>query len=547
MNLALLPRYWHTVRQLKPVQVYARAWFRLWQPRPNTAPAPPLRATNAVWHGCARRPSLSGPMRLRLLGIEHDLTEPGDWDRADWPKLWRYNAHYFDDLVADDAPKRKAWQASMIERWVVENPPARGTGWEPYPLSLRIVNWIKWAASGNELTARARQSLAVQVRHLRRRLEFHLLGNHLWANAKALVFAGAAHQGGEASAWLKKGLMLIERELGEQILDDDGHFERSPMYHAIVLEDFLDLLQLAHAYAGDWATRERVARWRSAAGRMLHWLQVMSHPDGAIAHFNDAAFGIAPTFAALRAYAEAIGVACETTTLPALQALPRSGYVRLQRGPAVVIADVGDIGPDYLPGHAHADTLSFECSLHGQRLLVNAGTSTYEPGGLRSWQRSTAAHNTVVVDGRDSSEVWGSFRVARRAYPYAVDWQASSDTLTLDASHDGYLRLPGKVRHQRRWQLTATGLRITDRLEGRFQEAAARYRFAPDAAVEATRSASGTVRMAGTTLTWRATGVRAVKVVDECWYPGFGQRRPCQVLELALGDGDNVFELAWNP
>jgi hypothetical protein len=38
----------------------------------------------------------------------------------------------------------------------------------------------------------------MQVRFLRKRLEVHLLGNHLFANAKALVFAGLYFSGDEA-------------------------------------------------------------------------------------------------------------------------------------------------------------------------------------------------------------------------------------------------------------------------------------------------------------------------------------------------------------
>src|SRR5690606_4780416 len=115
------------------------------------------------------------------------------------------------------------------------------------------------------------------------------------------------------------------------------------------------------------------------------------------------------------------------------------------------------VGPDYLPGHAHADTLSFELSLFGQRVLVNSGTSCYGHGSERIRQRGTTAHNTVVVDGADSSEVWSGFRVARRARainPEVHDHQG----LEASCSHDGYHRLPGRVTHHRRWRLTEVGL-----------------------------------------------------------------------------------------
>ncbi|MCZ7560458.1 MAG: hypothetical protein M5U30_10700 [Burkholderiaceae bacterium] len=277
--------YWHTLRWLKPVQLWGRAWFRLHRPRPDTRPAPPTRPARGAWLPCRRAPSMTGPARFRFLSVERELAAPGDWDRADWPRLWRYNLHYFDDLAAHDAADRESWHRALIERWIADNPPGRGTGWEPYPVSLRIVNWIKWALAGGatddgvapRLSAAAVQSLAVQARWLRQRLEIHLLGNHLWANAKALVFAGAFFDGAEASGWRETGLALLRRELREQILPDGGHFERSPMYHATLLEDLLDLLQLGDRYAGAIPAADLDA-WRETSGRMLRWLRVMTHP-----------------------------------------------------------------------------------------------------------------------------------------------------------------------------------------------------------------------------------------------------------------------------
>lgn len=474
---------------------------------------------------------MTGPETLRLLNTERRIHNRHDWDREDWPKLWRYNAHYFDDLTAAKTATRLDWQRDFIRRWIAENPPGHGSGWEPYPSSLRIVNWIKWALAGNHLDQTTRDSLAVQTRWLRGRLEIHLLGNHLWANAKALIFAGAYFEGEEAARWRDKGLALLRRELTEQILPDGGHFERSPMYHAIALEDLLDLVQLAHRYPSLLAGRD-VARWGSVARRMMRWLRVMTHPDGEIAFFNDAAFGIAPNHAAQTAYAALLGVAADSTPLAAIEPLPESGYVRLAAGAAVLIADVGSVGPSYLPGHAHAGTLSFELSLHNRRVLVNGGTSTYAAGSERLRQRGTAAHNTLLIDQLDSSEVWSSFRVARRARVRHRGWGKHAATLRLEATHDGYLRLPGKVAHRREWQLDAQSLRVCDSIKGQFSTAEARFHFAPGYKVdplrqEAKRPASMAV------LRWTSEGGNAT-LVNSTWHPRFGMDEPCDVLSLRL-------------
>ena len=478
------------------------------------------------------------PSGFRFLGVEHDIVGPDDWNRGDWSKLWLYNAHYFDDLAASDGATRAHWHRELVDRWVSENPPGHGNGWEPYPSSLRIVNWIKWALVGNALDAAAAHSLAVQTRFLRGRLEIHLLGNHLWANAKALVFAGAFFDGKEAAQWMDKGVALLERELEEQFLADGGHFERSPMYHSILLEDVLDLLQLRRTFP-DAFPATLTHKLEHMVGPMLHWLRVMTHPDGNIALFNDAAFGIAPRLAALEAYARELGLAVGAVPLASIEALPESGYVRFSAGSAVMIADVGLVGPDYLPGHAHADTLSFELSLGGQRVLVNGGTSTYETGPLRLMQRGTGMHNTVEVDGADSSEVWSSFRVARRARPTNVRWEKQGATLILEGAHDGYLRLPGKVVHSRRWELSEHGLVVVDALSGVPSEAVARFRFAPGIELTEGRAQGG-----GGSVAWQVTGSET-RILHGAWYPRFGEEQPCQVLECRTEGRHMTTEFSW--
>ncbi|MCB0055622.1 MAG: heparinase II/III family protein, partial [Caldilineaceae bacterium] len=415
--MTLFARYFHTLRHLRPVQIYGRLWFRLYRPRPDSRPAPPLCVAAGAWVAPpAGEPRLLGPVTFRFLDETRTLADPGDWNRPSWDKLWLYNLHYFDDLNAEGAGVRREWQRALIARWIADNPPGHGNGWEPYPLSLRVVNWIQWLLAGHAPQPDWLDSLAMQARYLARRLEWHLLGNHLFANAKALVHVGLFFDGSEADSWLAAGLRVLGRQLPEQILPDGGHFERSPMYHAILLKDVLDLLNLARVYPGRIGASQ-TAQWRDAASRMLDWLRAMTHPDGGLAFFNDAAFGIAPAPEELEAYARRLGLGPRVVPSDGLHHLASSGYVRLQNQDAVAILDVGEIGPTYLPGHAHADSLSFELSLGGRRFVVNSGTSLYDDCEERLRQRSTAAHSTVVVDGADSSEVWHSFRVARRALP----------------------------------------------------------------------------------------------------------------------------------
>jgi len=147
--------------------------------------------------------------------------------------------------------------------------------------------------------------------------------------------------------------------------------------------------------------------------------------------------------------------------------LPSSGYSRVSKDGAVALIDRAAVGPDYLPGHAHADTLSFELSLFGKRVIVNSGTSVYGTGQQRQIERGTATHSTVMVDDENSSEVWGGFRVARRAYVNKRIHQIDGQSIRLYGCHDGYKRLKGKPQHCREWRFEDHSLRITDYMTGK--------------------------------------------------------------------------------
>jgi uncharacterized heparinase superfamily protein len=523
-----LGRWWQTLRWLLPRQVYGRVWFRAYRPRPERRAAPTLRFANGRWtRPIEPEPSLLAPELVRLLDETREIASPLAWDAPELPRLWRYHLHYFDDLVARDAAARAVWHERLIQRWIAENPPGRGTGWEPYPASKRIVNWVKWACSSGAAGERAlsssmRDSLATQVRWLARRLEWHLLGNHLWSNAKALIYAGCFVAGAEADDWKALGTRILARELSEQVLADGGHFELSPMYHALALEDVLDLINLARAWPGR-IDPELVAELGALAPRMQHWLDCLCHPDGEIAQFNDSALGLAATSSALRAYAERLGLAAAAPA-GAFEQLGASGYVRAQRGPFLLLCDVGAIGPDYLPGHAHADSLSFELSLHGRRAVVDSGCSTYAPGPERARQRGSAAHNTVLVDGRDSSEVWSSFRVARRARVRDMSAADEPERALIEAAHDGYAQRAGPL-HRRRFELDARGLSLHDRLEGAFERAEARLHLHPDVTASAHGPRSIRIGLAGHALELRAEGA-VLRLEASSWHPGFNRSLP---------------------
>jgi uncharacterized heparinase superfamily protein len=536
-------RYLRTLWYLRPKQVAARAWFRLYRPRPDLRVTPAKRRVSGRYvEPVASLPSLLDSTRFRFLGVERRCAVAADWRPPGVDKLWTYNLHYFDDLNAEGASERSSWHRPLLTRWVTENPPGEAEGWEPYPVSRRIVNWVKWSLRGERLPDACHESLAVQARWLSRRLEFHLLGNHLLSNAKALLHAGMYYDAPEAEDWRERGRAILERELTEQVLADGGQFERSPMYHAGTLEDFLDLINLLRAYG-----EAPPAHWSDCVMRMRRWLTVMTHPDGEIAFFNDAAFGMAPRPADLHAYAMRLGFEPLSPLREPLVILEPSGYVAARAGPAYLLCDCAPLGPDYQLGHAHADTLSFEMSLNTQRLFVNSGTSRYGTDSERQRQRGTAAHNTVVVNDRDSSEVWSGFRVGRRARARLQSASQTPERILIAASHDGYRDLPGHNQHTRQWSLTAQALRIDDSLTGAYRRAEARFHLHPEVSVRAGGAQQlllCTPAGSGASMTFEHAD--AVDVRPTTWHPFFGVEVASQCVIARFGGGKLTTCVTWD-
>ncbi|NAZ91635.1 heparinase II/III family protein [Vibrio toranzoniae] len=513
-------KLYHTLKYLKPIQFSNRISRRFTKVK-FTKPEVTLNdvstrswQTFAVLNSCYEDNG-----QFKFLNVVDTVS---DWNDATKAKLWLYNLHYFDDLNQSGWQDRSEIHHSLINTWIEQNPKMVGNGWEPYTISLRTVNWIKWFLSGNDPKEEWLASLSLQAQALEQQLEYHLLGNHLFANAKALLFAGCYFKGELADAWLKRGLAILEKEIPEQILADGGNFELTPMYHNTILADMLDLYQLSlvYPYKIPKATSQY---WCELIGKMLSWAEYMQHPDGDVAFFNDSAMGIAPKLANLQRYAEVLYVTIPDTSKNQVTALKESGYVVIKDQVNKLILDVAKVGPDYIPGHAHADTLSFELSIDGQRVFVNSGTSVYGLGEERLRQRKTETHNTVVVDGMDSSEVWSGFRVARRAYPSKPVITESEGDISVECSHDGYMRLPGKVTHTRKWKLTEGDLFIVDNLTGTYNHAEAHYHLHPDVRVEGVNNSSQ-VRLHlpnGTKYTINAEGAD-IKVLETTWHPEFG-------------------------
>lgn len=461
-----------------------------------------------------RYSSLSGSC-FTFLNRSHEFQEEIDWEFSDFGKLWTYNLNYFDFLNQRDMDKVEGLR--LIRGYLLDLP-NRANGLEPYPTSLRIINWVKFLARYQISDEEIEKALYHQTLHLMKNLEYHLLGNHLLENGFALLFAAVLFP---EATFSRKAEEILCAELDEQILDDGAHFELSPMYHLIILDRLLDSINILQA---NNLFSQLLPVLHDKASVLLGWLRQVTFLSGEIPLVNDAAFCIAPTTSQLLAYADRLGVPITERPLEA------SGYRKVEKAAYEMMVDVGQIGPDYLPGHAHSDTFNFILYVHGRPLIIDTGTSTYENCARRLTERSTAAHNTVQVDGLEQSEVWGSFRVARRAKVLAL--KEGNDA--IGAWHDGYCRIG--VRHCREFKFGEEFIKIHDTVSSsKKHDTIARIHFHPDVevALEGNCVVAGPVQI-------HFVGDDSVILGDYSYAPEFNTLIPAKMVEISFSGSLNT-------
>ena len=459
---------YHTLKFLKPIQIYYRLFYWLRERyrrisgyvRPLSQPGAVVRLPNMLADVSPAGSLYLGDNTFRFLNREKRFAESIDWNYAEYGKLWTYNLTYFEYLLQPEISPDEGLR--LIRAFIAAGSDVRD-GWEPYPLSLRIIHWIKFLVRQGINDPEINASLRAQVGALIDQREYHLLGNHLLENGFALFFAAVYFRDRQ---WYGVALDILRPQLAEQILRDGAHFELSPMYHQLMLWRVLDCYNLARQNQGWWT--EFSDTLAGTGRRMVSWLRHLTFADGSIPLLNDAAPGINPSSASILEYAARLDLVGHQ--LP----LSDSGYRIFCTDRTTTMVDVGRPGPDYIPGHAHCDALSIVLAVDGRPVLVDRGVSTYEATDRRLEERSTSAHNTVQVGEYEQAEIWASFRMGRRSVPSVTTDEPHRLTARID-----YPTAP--VWHERDVAVTTDGsLHIVDRCNAR---ATAYFHFHPDVKV----------------------------------------------------------------
>lgn len=392
---------------------------------------------------------------VEILHEKHaiDLKE---WEVTEASHLWNYNLQYLEFLIPLAAAGRNDESGQCFQKWCeyvdswIDHPVK--DSFAPYTISMRIpnllicMNILREKIQGSELESKLIKSIYQQYCYLLLTQELALLANHYFENLKTILICSALF--GEQDDY-KKYFARFCDQIKEQVLADGIHYERSIMYHKIILEDILrvySVLESRREYQKD------AGKMLAVIGHMAEALASISRGFSQTPLFNDAGNNVAKdTDSLLEAVQEITGhpISDEQTTFV------KSGYYKLYAGENTLLFDCGPIGPSYMGGHAHCDCLSFELARGRKTVFINSGTYQYQ-GRLRKFFRSTAAHNTIMIDDREQAELWGEHRAARKMS--GIECKINGQTIS------GRFRSFHGDCFCRKIELTERVLRITDKV-----------------------------------------------------------------------------------
>ena len=459
-------RLLRTVRHLRPVMVWARLWrpFREAFFKPSSLPAnllPHVQSLPRLFLPALPEADTADIQNKSFCFLNETHTFAGrvDWNFLNKGLLWNYHLNSFMWLEHLTKPEPGA-DALLKSR--AGAPAKRGN--EGYPTARRLRHGIRYVLMQDVRDDSVLRMLWQDAHRLLALPEKHLGANHLLENYLSLWIAGMFFN---HTPFLQTATGGLRKEIATQFLEDGAHYERSTHYTAQLLAGLLRGMALWEALSLP-ANPALENQYGTTVARALGWLSQMQLQGAEMPAFGDAHRHLYPALEVLQLAAKRLSIS------PQNSPFSDSGYRSLENNDWSLRAQAGTATPAFQPGHAHADALSFVLSFKGRPVVTDVGISTYGRNACRHWERSTAAHNTIVVNGQNSAEIWAAFRMGRRSKVTVF----KSTPTEIVAAHDGYRHLG--VGHRRQFRLFEDRLEITDFLTGDMQTATLRIHFHPD-------------------------------------------------------------------
>ncbi len=437
------------------------------------------------------------------------------WSPQDGDDIWLSHMHGFGwlrDLRALDGALAREQGRVMIESWIDSNKSWNAKSWRTDLIGRRLAMWICHyeffcANASEEFEEKILGSIVKQAKHLSNALD-KSTRIALLESIKGLLYAAIALDGYEK--WLEQALDALKEQASIQIYPDGGHVSRSPAVLLDALEVMVDIRTALKA--GGYPVPDFLS---DVIGNMSCALRLLRYNDRKLALFHGAQEGNAAAISSVIAQAGTYKKPC--------QSLKDTGFERLELGRSMLVMDVGEA----VSNSAHASTLGFEFCYGKDRLFVSCGSHPVS----EQWQdalRATAAHNTVCLDYRNSSEIKKDGSFGRKVTKTTVHREEIKDAALIIASHNGYVPLNG-ITHTRKIYLADEGndLRGEDTLNCGFEltcpvETAARFHLHPSVSASLINDGEEILlRMSGG-VGWRFSRSAGVLALEDSLYLGNG-------------------------
>lgn len=513
---------------------------------------------------------LSFRHEFNLLGSGSIKLDPIDW-HIDFKSGKRWRKSFYCELpLIQDADIKVPWELSRcqhllwlgeaylltgdekyakevvdeIKWWIKDNPFLYSVNWKcSMDVAIRAVNWmyalntiVEYEGFDNQFTQKVSKSLWQHGFFIRNNLEKQIpySNNHYASDIVGLLYIGCLFKGSDkGKRWFRFAKNEFFKEIRSQVLPSGVHYERSVSYHRLMTElisyPAYMLQRVCEMIPDDIHNRiqrmyEYVATYTKPNGKAP---LVADNDDGRFVPFVKRDFrrhnylndpqSVENRFVAV----DCKLYSCNPSGTS--QCYPDAGVAVIRKGDNYLYVNNGGYSKrpkdsDMIIGtHTHNDLLSFELSMKGKDVLVDAGTFLYTSSKIsRDEFRSTSKHNTLVVDGEEQNAFYGAFELKRNILKGELRRLG-------DGLFEGeYTTLVGQMHHKRFFDFSGDELIIQDTIkkDGEGHEACLYFHFA--------EGASAIIKDSGFTIKDRAH-IRfdivpdRIEVNDDTISPSFGE------------------------
>ncbi|MBZ5599005.1 MAG: oligosaccharide flippase family protein [Acidobacteriia bacterium] len=455
--------------------------------------------------------------RFAFRGWEQRFPDAVDWGACPNGNIswqWDFNRHAFFLTLATSYyyTRDTRYLTKLVELWtdwIERNPAGTGEAWKcPFEVAARLQNWI-WAyfllrdsgAVSDEYLEKFGIGLREHGSYLNSNLEYHWPNNHLLLEAKALYeYALLFPQFRETEKYLVRAGRVLRREVLSQVLPDGVHSELCSMYHRILASELGELALLCRRNRTPLtpAVEQRVRQ-------LAEFSRALLRDDGSMPLLGDSALEdlqirfelTRQDYSDLNYWLRPPNEAASDrggVPAPELRIFPAAGYAFVRGGEAArrfhLTFDFGRFSRCVTANHGHCDALSFELYAGGRALVIDPGV--YLPwsvgGRWARYFRGTSAHNTLVVDGREQSDLCAYADVQREARTRLLGYSVTDGAASVSAESAPHWALEEEVCHRREICCDAAGtLHIRDQVIGSGQHRLEwSFHFAPGIEVRKT-------------------------------------------------------------